>query len=267
LYKRAIIFWFMFFYLSKIFSLIFFPLPLFILTILIYFIIKKNKNFIIITLLFYLISTEFIASRLIQILEDRFPKIELKKVEDVDAVIVLGGLSNPLRMVSSLPEFTDGVDRILIAEKLYQLKKTKYVLISGATGYIRQNIMPESVTLKNYLLYTVPENSILIDDKSRNTYENAIESLKICEEHSFRKVYLVTSAFHMFRSYHIFQKVLKDHYPKENITIIPYPVDYRSLREIAGIEDFFPSDFGLHKSTIAIKEFIGIIAYKIKGYL
>ncbi len=220
-----------------------------------------------ITIIFFLISTEFIGSRMIQILEDQFPKIELEKAEMVDAVIVLGGLSNPLRMVSNFPEFTDGVDRILIAEKLYQLKKTNYIIISGATGYIRQNIMPESIPLKKYLSYSIPENFILIDDKSRNTYENAIEALKICKNYSFKKVYLVTSAFHMYRSYRIFQKVLKDHYPIENIAIIPYPVDYRSLRQIAGIEDFFPSDFGLHKSTIAIKEFIGIIAYKIKGYL
>jgi hypothetical protein len=54
---------------------------------------------------------------------------------------------------------------------------------------------------------------------------------------------------------------------EQEITIIPYSVDYRSLRQIAGIEDFFPSDGGLAKSTTAIKEFIGIIAYKIKGYL
>jgi len=257
----------MFFYLSKIFSLLFFPLPLFVFTLLIYFIINKNKKYIIITIIFFLISTEFVASRMIQILEDQFPKIELEKAEDVDAVIVLGGLSNPLRMVTNFPEFTDGVDRILVAEKLYQLNKTKYVLISGATGYIRQSILPESIPLKKYLLYTVPENSILIDDKSRNTYENAVESLKICKEHSLKKVYLMTSAFHMYRSYYVFLHVLNQMGLEQEITIIPYSVDYRSLREIAGIEDFFPSDDGLKKSTTTIKEFIGIIAYKIKGYL
>jgi len=56
---------------------------------LIYFIINKNKKYIIITIIFFLISTEFVASRTIQILEDQFPKIELEKAEDVDAVIVL----------------------------------------------------------------------------------------------------------------------------------------------------------------------------------
>lgn len=257
----------MFFYISKIFSLLFFPLPLFLLILVIYFIIKKHKTFIVFIFLFYLISTEFIASKLLQILEDRFPIISLEKSETVDAVIVLGGLSNPLRQITNFPEFTDGVERILIGEKLYLLKKTQYMILSGATGYIRQSITPESITLKQYLLYTIPEKSILIDDKSRNTYENAQESIKICKEYSFKKVYLITSAFHMYRSYYVFQYVLKQKYPDYSLTILPYSVDYRSLRNIAGIEDFFPSDNGLHKSTIAIKEFIGIIAYYLKGYL
>lgn len=257
----------MFFYISKIFSLLFFPLPLFLLILAIYFIIKKNKIFIILTFLFSLISTEFIASKFIQILEDRFPVILLDQAEEVDAVIVLGGMSNPLRQITTFPEFTDGVERILIGEKLFLLRKTKLILISGATGYIRQSITPESIPLKQYLLYSIPEESILIDDLSRNTYENAIESLKICKDHSIKKVYLITSAFHMYRAYHVFQHVLKHEYPNYPLTILPYPVDYRSLRTIAGIEDFFPNDVALNKSTTAIKEFIGIVAYYLKGYL
>ncbi|GIX41318.1 MAG: hypothetical protein KatS3mg129_1051 [Leptospiraceae bacterium] len=257
----------MFFYLSKIFSIFFFPLPLFLLILIIYFIYKKEKIFLLLILIFYIISTEYFASRFLQILENQFQPIEIQLAEPIDAVIVLGGLSNPLRMVTNLPEFTDGVDRILIAEKLLQLKKTKYIILSGATGYIRQNILPESITLKKYLKLTIPEQYILIDDKSRNTYENAIESLKICKQHGFKKVYLITSAFHMYRAYSVFQKVLKKYYSEKEIIIIPYPVDYRSLRQIAGIEDFFPTDSGLQKSTIAIKEFIGIVAYKLKGYL
>jgi uncharacterized SAM-binding protein YcdF (DUF218 family) len=257
----------MFFYFSKIFSILFFPLPLFLFVLILYFIIKKNIKFIIVCLLFYSISTEFVASKLLQILEDQYPVISLKDAEKVDAVIVLGGLSNPLRMVMDFPEFTDAVDRIIIAEKLFYFQKTPYIILSGATGYINQNHIPESVPLKEYLKMTIPETKLLIDNVSRNTYENAIESLKICTQYSFKKVYLITSAFHMYRAYNVFKNVLENQYSDLKIMIIPYPVDYRSLRKIAGIEDFFPTDIALHKSTIAIKEFIGIFAYKIKGYL
>lgn len=258
---------FMFFYLSKVFSLLFFPYPLFLLILLVYFIIKKNKAFIFLIILFCLISTEFIASKLTQILEDQFPVISLEQAESVDAVIVLSGLSNPLSQVSNFPEFSNSVERILIGEKLYLLKKTPYIILSGATGYIRQSIKAESISLKQYLLYSVPEEAILVDDISRNTYENALESLKICKAYSFKKVYLITSAFHMYRAFHVFQHVLKHSYSDYSLTILPYPVDYNSFRTIAGIEDFFPSIGALGKSTTAIKEFIGILAYYIKGYL
>lgn len=257
----------MFFYLSKIFSILFFPFPLVFLIIFIYLIYKKNKLLLTIWILFGIFSSHYFSSFLLQKLEDQFPNKNLKNLEKVDAIIVLGGLSNPLRMVSDWPEFTDGVDRILIALEIYSQKKADYIILSGATGFLFQVGKPESITLYTYLKNKVEEDKILIDSISKNTAENAIESLKICKNYNFKKVYLITSAFHMYRAFYTFQTIKKKYYSDLEIMIEPIPVDYRSYRVIAGPEDFFPSDKGIYKSTIAIKEIIGIFGYKLKGYL
>ncbi|MFN3604721.1 MAG: YdcF family protein [Leptonema sp. (in: bacteria)] len=255
----------MFFYVSKMVSILLFPFPLFFFILLVYLIYKKNRILVFLWLFFGFFSTEIFSSFLLQTLEDRFPIVQFQDAQKVDAAIVLGGLSNPLRMVSDWPEFTDGVDRILIAEELWRSKKANFIIISGGIGNILQTGASESITLQRYLEKRIPKDQIFIDPLSRNTAENAIESLKICKEKNFKKVYLITSAFHLYRAYYTFLKIKEEYYP--NLEILPLPTDYRSLRKIMNLEDFFPKDFALHKSTIAIKEYLGILGYKIKGYL
>ncbi|MCS7204568.1 MAG: YdcF family protein [Leptospiraceae bacterium] len=257
----------MFFYLSKIFATFLFPLPLMFFLVLIFLVFKRSRFLLFLWILFGVFSTEAGASFLMKKLEDLYPHIELQKAESVDAVIVLGGLSNPLRKVSSWPEFTDGVDRIIVAERLWEMKKAQFVIVNGATGYLRQTIQPEAESLKEYLRFRIPPKHLILESESRNTYENALYTLKICKEKNIKKAYLVTSAFHMYRAYQTFKDVQKIHFPNLQIEIIPYPTDYRSLRELSGLESYFPSDTGLMKFTIFYKEMIGIISYKVKSYL
>jgi uncharacterized SAM-binding protein YcdF (DUF218 family) len=45
-----------------------------------------------------------------------------------------------------------------------------------------------------------PEKALVLEGRSRNTYENAVESAAWLREHGKKKVLLVTSAFHMRRA-------------------------------------------------------------------
>jgi len=47
----------------------------------------------------------------------------------------------------------------------------------------------------------------------------------------------------------------------------PFPVDYRSDRIPSGIEQYFPASHSAYKSSLAIKEFMGLLAYTAKGYI
>ncbi len=255
----------MFFYLSKIVSILFFPFPLFYIIIFIYLIYKKSRFLILIWIFFGMISTEIVASILLRSLEDRFPYVRISGIQEAEATIVLGGLSNPERSIGDWPEFTDGVDRILFAEEIWHSKKTNYIILSGASGRILQNTHPEAMILKKYLKNKIPEDKILIDAISRNTAENAIESIKICKQFNIKKIHLITSAFHLYRAYDTFLKIKNTIYPE--LIIYPIPTDFRSIRKNYGPEDFFPNEYSLYKTTIAIKEYIGILGYKLKGYL
>ena len=67
----------------------------------------------------------------------------------------------------------------------------------------------------------VPSTAILIETKSLNTYQNAINVKPILESHNINNVLLVTSAIHMPRALATFQSV--------GINAIPSPTDYKTL--------------------------------------
>jgi len=68
---------------------------------------------------------------------------------------------------------------------------------------------------------------------------------------------LVTSAFHMPRSMGLFRKAA--------FPVVPWPVDYRtSGQEGVGVMRDNPGD-SLQTTTMAIREWLGLIAYKFVG--
>lgn len=97
---------------------------------------------------------------------------------------------------------------------------------------------------------------IRFDDKSYNTYTNAIESQKLFHASENKKWLLVTSAFHMPRAVGAFQKV--------GVKIHPYPVDYRTpLRYNSFFRLSMSENFRIF--DLAVHEYLGLIAYYITG--
>lgn len=217
---------------------------------------------------FGLMSTDIFSNYTLRLLEDRFPRHSVAEVAPADAVFVLGAISNPLASVDETPQFTDGVDRLLAAMDLFKAGKVRYIILTGRSSMIDHKGNAESEDLKNYLIQRgFPADRILIDAESRNTAENFLYGLKLGKEHNLRSYYLVTSAFHMYRSVLTYDRVKADHYADLSIEMKPFPVDYRSDRIPSGIEQYFPASHSAYKSSLAIKEFMGLLAYTAKGYI
>ncbi|MCB1309914.1 MAG: YdcF family protein [Leptospiraceae bacterium] len=257
----------MFFYLSKIFAALFFPYPLFMILmgIALFRLPRSRFKWTVVGAyaIILLFSTNFVSGQLIGLLEDEYPQPTPIELEDADAVIVLGGMVNPLTGRGDWPEFIGPVDRILLGESLLHRGIAPILLISGGSGLIMQTGDSEAVILHRWLLKDRgwPAERILIEPDSRNTAENAMESMRLARERGWRRVILVTSAFHMPRSVLCFRKVADD------IVIVPYPVDYYRLREFAGPEAIVPTNTALSITTLAVKEMIGLAAYRLAGYI
>jgi len=99
------------------------------------------------------------------------------------------------------------------------------------------------------------QKQILIDDASRNTYENAVMTAKLLENRKMKKLLLVTSAFHMFRARGCFKKV--------GLDVDIYPVDYMAGNMENDFRSFLPASVSLAKANLVIHELIGIFIYSI----
>ena len=70
------------------------------------------------------------------------------------------------------------------------------------------------------------------------------------------EVILVTSAFHMPRAKKVFQN--------QNLKIIPYAVDFRSVAKDIDVLDFLPQANAFKASSFYFREIIGRLYYSLR---
>lgn len=254
----------MFFVLSKIFAALFLPITLFFLFLLFIFLRRLSgrtrRRCLVVWAIAWFCSTSFGSGVIMRPLENRYEAPVVEKMNKVDVVVVLGGMIDANTLRGGRPEFHDAVDRLTAALELVLKRRAEYILISGGSGLMLQGGLREGDVLKDYLVALgFPKEKILAERNSRNTRENAVESLKIIQGKKLKSVVLVTSAFHMPRSVRCFQKV--------GLEVIPFPVDFKAADHSTFPESFFPSSQGIGDFATAIREIVGLAAYKVSGYI
>ncbi len=206
----------MFFIFSKLLSFLIKP-TFWVLTLMIAGILnnKKRKLFLFFSLLTFLFfSNDFIFNRIVKAWE--VPQISATKFDkQYEAGILLGGFSD-YDYIKNKHNFKKEADRLIYTLQLYNQGIIKNIFISGGNGNLFNNNYKESETIKDFLIKNkIDSNDIKIENQSRNTKENAINSAKLLDKKN--EYILITSAIHMKRSILCFEN--------EGLKIIPFSVD------------------------------------------
>ena len=263
----------MIFYLSKLLPLFLYPLGLAsVLMIIALVTLWKRPRWAAATIALALIillvgSNGWVSRSLVRSLE--WQNIPPVKLPDAEAIIVLGGCTKPASPPRLSVDLSEEGDRILYAAQLYQQKKAPLVIVSGGRIDWRGTGPSESADMAEVLSQLgVPVSAIIQEPDSRNTYENAVYVRKIIDSLGIRRVLLVTSAMHMPRSLLIFKR--------QGIDAIPAPTDFlitaKDLQELQSspqstLLNLLPDADRLQQSTRALKEYIGIMVYRLRGWL
>ncbi|REG88351.1 uncharacterized SAM-binding protein YcdF (DUF218 family) [Algoriphagus antarcticus] len=256
----------MFFYLSQFLSFLALPLTITIILIVIgaFFIKRKwgKQSLWAGIILLWLFSNQFIANQAMLAWEPDFKAFS--EVKNHEIGIVLTGVTNLSRTAYDRTFFNKGADRITHALQLYQEGKIKKILITGGRGLNPVNPQSEAEVLKRFLLMTgVPEADVMIEERSKNTRENALFTEAFLQEKGIdvnQEFMLITSAFHMKRSKGCFDKV--------GLRTESFPTDYYSSDTKFDIPTlFFPDPYSIFIWHKLVKEWIGILVYKLVGYL
>lgn len=168
-----------------------------------------------------------------------------------DVIILLGGGVNDgapdFDAVGTLSE--EALARLVAAVRL-QKKLRIPVIASGGAAYDHIKNSEAKIARRFMIDLGVPSDQIILEDRSRDTFENAVNSGAICRQQGFQKPILVTSAFHMKRALLNFEKA--------GINVNPFPANFRTWENRRyGWADFLPGEF--EDTQIAVKEYLGLI--------
>ncbi len=190
------------------------------------------------------------------------PGTKIVHVKQHDVAIVLGGMSDYNNDLDEL-SINRQADRIFQAITLYKEGKVKKILISGDSGYITDRGLHEARQMKAILVkWGFPSEDILTEELSKNTHENAVESVKILKKHKELKSYLlVTSGTHMKRSLACFKN--------EGLDCTPFSTDLITNQSgnFHWDQYIIPNIDNFANWNKLIKESVGYLAYVMAGYV
>lgn len=202
-----------------------------------------------------------LGSLLLRPLENRFAApVDVARLAP-KGIIVLGGvLDNEISTERGRGEFTEAADRLLAAAELARrFPSAEVIFTGGSAGLSDYDLVPEADSARKSLLELgVAPERILLERRARNTLENARFTLDFVQPQPGDRWILVTSAFHMPRAAGTFRAAGWS-------GLVPWPVDYRTLSHTRVLEQQSASD-GLKLTDLAVKEWIGLAAYRFAGY-
>jgi uncharacterized SAM-binding protein YcdF (DUF218 family) len=199
-----------------------------------------------------------LGSLLLYPLEQRFPPWDATQGAP-DGIIVLGGSIDPdLSAAHNSAVVRFAADRIIAtADLAHRYPNARIIFSGGSANLISNDAREADFAAGLFESLGISASRLIMERRSRNTQENAEFTSALAAPKTGERWLLVTSAFHMPRSVGLFRKV--------GFAVQPYPVDWR----VGGPSDLFTffniASDGLGRTDVAVREWIGLIAYRATG--
>jgi uncharacterized SAM-binding protein YcdF (DUF218 family) len=191
-------------------------------------------------------------------LEDRFPPPKPMPTSIAGLIILGGGLRIHDTAQSDALSINDAGDRLIALADLARRYPAAKIVISGGSGDLFGESDAEADLIRRHAeTLGIDPARILAEDRSRTTYENAIYTRDLVQPADGEKWLLVTSAWHMPRAIGAFRQA--------GFPVIAYPVDFRSTGPHYAWRAFTEVARGLRVSDLMMKEWVGLVAYRLTG--
>ena len=195
---------------------------------------------------------------LLEALENRFAPAEIQGT--VAGLILLGGaVDTHITAERGDVALNEGGERLAATATLALQYPRAQIFLSGGASHIRPTgTISESAAARRILIGLGVEGSrIEMEERSRNTCENAAETKASVQPAAGAQWLLITSASHMPRAIACFRT--------HRFTVVPYPVDYRT-RGNEGLSGFMDTvSKGLTALDLAVHEWVGLATYRAFG--
>jgi uncharacterized SAM-binding protein YcdF (DUF218 family) len=200
------------------------------------------------------------VDELFRLWEPVTPDIDLMTTK-YDGAIVLGGVGSIDLRIGKI-NFSNSGDRLFQTLPMVYNGRIKKLIFTGGSGSLEFPDKKEAFFVRKYLRsINFPDSLLIIENESKNTYENAVFTKKILDSLNMKGNFLlITSAYHMPRAVAVFKKAGYKN-------IIPYVVNRSSgIRRFTFDHLLIPNAGTIFLVELLFHEWVGFLTYKIKGY-
>ena len=192
-------------------------------------------------------------------LEQRFPPW-VAGADSVTGIVVLGGAIDEVISLRRGPTaLNDAAERMTGAVALARQFPDARLVFSGGSGALTGSGAREADAAASlFRELGIAPARLESEDGARNTAENARFVNDMVKPKPGERWLLVTSAFHMPRSIGVFRAA--------GFTVEPYPVDWRAAGPESVRTTFRVLSNGLHVTDLAVREWVGLLMYRLAGY-
>lgn len=178
-------------------------------------------------------------------------------ISHAEGIVVLGGgtmyTNTPADF--AMARILGLIELLKFFEKNESWKKKKIPIVFS--GGFTDNYLPfsEAKILEQTTKKYYPSNHhYILEEKSKNTYENSIFSKNIFEKNNYKKnIILITNTFHMNRAEKTFIK--------QGFEVCPVPVvGHLKGRGLLNFEN-------AQKTVFLLNEYFGLLGYKLRGWI
>ena len=190
-------------------------------------------------------------------LESRFPPWDPSRGAPDGIVVLGGGIASGLSIDYDEPMLTSDGGRITAVARLARAyPKARIVYTNGDAS-----LFPTGQTDSKYFYsltesFGISRDRVMVENRSHNTFENALFSKELIKPRAGERWLLVTSAQHMPRAMGCFRQA--------GFPVEAYPAVWKTrLRAGFALPDTLGA--GLSELDLATHEWIGLIAYWLTG--
>lgn len=246
------------FILHKILPLLVLPLGWLSLLMLYAIVTRKRWPIVVALALMCIVSAPITSHFLTWTLESRYEPVAIDKVELSDAIVVLGGYFGPAAAPGFLPNLNEACERLEGGIVLWQQRRAEWLVFTGAQ-LPWERVISEGERAKGVAISRgVPAEQVLVTRPVSTTADESLAVANLIRERRWRKVILITTAWHMPRATRLFRKV--------GVNVVAFPVDYEAGPiPTWNLLSFLPraESFGITETIL--HEWLGLAYYSLLG--
>src|SRR5436853_5862569 len=199
-----------------------------------------------------------LGNALILPLEERFPPWDASRGAPAGIICLGGAVDTVVSPARGEVALNEAAERLTAMAELVRRYPQAHIVFSGGSGGLIYDGTTEAELAARLLeSFGIAKQRIILENKSRDTDENARFTKELVQPRQDERWLIVTSAHHMPRAIGSFRAT--------GFSVEAFPVDYRTRGAVDLLRPFATLGDGLRRTDTAMREWVGLVMYRVTG--